>query len=49
MMSIREQQEAQMKVSIKDKVAMMKKKEEAERIRTLEDSGLFLYLWRFSP
>ncbi|VDP12567.1 unnamed protein product [Heligmosomoides polygyrus] len=39
MMSIREQQEAQMKVSIKDKVAMMKKKEEAERIRTLEDSG----------
>ncbi|VDL72443.1 unnamed protein product [Nippostrongylus brasiliensis] len=33
--TIREQQEAQMKVSVKEKVAMMKKKEEDERTRHL--------------
>uniref|UniRef100_A0A7I4YI61 Reverse transcriptase domain-containing protein n=1 Tax=Haemonchus contortus TaxID=6289 RepID=A0A7I4YI61_HAECO len=36
-MSVREQQEAQMKISVKEKVALMKKKEEAERVRTLDD------------
>ncbi|KAK6054747.1 hypothetical protein COOONC_07747 [Cooperia oncophora] len=37
-MSVREQQEAQMKVSMKEKVALMKKKE-AERVRTLDDDN----------
>ncbi|XGW31764.1 hypothetical protein V3C99_010157 [Haemonchus contortus] len=36
-MSVREQQEAQMKISVKEKVALMKKKEEAERVRTLDE------------
>ncbi|KAK5985777.1 hypothetical protein GCK32_011966, partial [Trichostrongylus colubriformis] len=36
-MSIREQQEVQMKIPIKVKVAQMKKKEQAERFRKLDD------------